>query len=215
MSIPSIIIGVDLSGPSNPADTACAVCEAEGAALRVKDLFCGLSDRELLSVVSRYAGEDVTIGLDAPLSYEDGGGDRSRDRELRTLLSSRGLPSGSVMTPTMTRMAYLTLRGVHLAAALARSHPDARILEVHPFGSLVLAGVDPTLAASVKRCEESRKRLLNTLPAIGLRHVPTMAGTDHELAALGAAHAAWRWRTGTPSWNVPSEPPHHPYPMAC
>lgn len=215
MSTRSIIIGVDLSGPSNPADTACAVFENRDADLHLLALYAGLSDRELLSVVSRYASADMTIGLDAPLSYQDGGGDRSRDRDLRTLLSSCGLPSGSVMTPTMTRMAYLTLRGVQLAGMLAVMHPAARVLEVHPFGSLILAGIDAHQAAAVKQSAQARCDVLKALPTIGLQHLPSEAGTDHELAAMGAAHAAWQWRRGTPAWHRPAEPPHHPYPMAC
>lgn len=215
MSNQSIIIGVDLSGPSNPADTACAVFEQREATLHLLALYSNLSDRELLSVVSRYASTELTVGIDAPLSYEDGGGDRYRDRDLRGVLSMRGLPSGTVMTPTMTRMAYLTLRGVQLAGMIESMHPTARILEVHPFGSLVLAGLDPAHANMVKRDPGSRTALLNALPSLGLQHLPTRIRTDHELAALGAAHAAWHWRKGTPAWHSTAEPPHHPYPMAC
>lgn len=215
MNARSLIFGVDLSGPSNPADTACAVFEQRDDTLHLLALYAGLSDRELLSVVSRHASSDMTIGLDAPLSYQDGGGDRSRDRDLRSVLSAKGLPSGSVMTPTMTRMAYLTLRGVQLAGMLEVMHPAARILEVHPFGSLVLAGLDPTKVGTVKRDAESRSTLLNALPSLRLQHLPTQVSTDHELAALGAAYAAWQWRNGTPSWHCVAEPPHHPYPMAC
>jgi predicted nuclease with RNAse H fold len=209
------IIGLDLSGPSNAADTACAVFDVAQGLLHLRALYCGLNDGDVLSVVSRHAGSDLTIGLDAPLSYEDGGGDRARDRELRRVLTKKGLPSGTIMTPTMTRMAYLTLRGVHLAGLLQRAHPAARIVEVHPMGSLVLAGLDPALATRIKSDEIARLEILKSLPAMGMRQLPTAAGSDHELAALGAAFAAWQWRNGTPSWQCAAQPPHHPYPMAC
>lgn len=211
----SMLIGVDLSGPSNPSDTACAVCEQRGSTLHLVRLYAGLSDRELLSVVQRHAAADLTIGLDAPLSYEDGGGDRARDKALRNLLTSKGLPSGTVMTPTMTRMAYLTLRGVQVAGMLRQALPEARIVEVHPFGSLVLAGLDPELAVLVKRDRTALANVLKALPALGLRNLPVAAGSDHEVAAIGAAHAAWRWHNNSASWSCPADPPHHPFPMAC
>jgi predicted RNase H-like nuclease len=73
------IIGIDLSGPSNTADTVCVICEAEGAGLRVVDCVSGATDQDVVAILAAFEPcEDVAIGLDAPLSYQPGGGDRTR-----------------------------------------------------------------------------------------------------------------------------------------
>ncbi|MFP3489293.1 DUF429 domain-containing protein, partial [Staphylococcus sp. SIMBA_130] len=79
--------------------------------------------------------KDVTIGIDAPLSYQPGGGDRPSDRALRQRIVKAGMRSGSIMTPTMTRMVYLKLRGISLSRGL---EANAHIVEVHPGAAIGL-----------------------------------------------------------------------------
>jgi hypothetical protein len=52
------------------------------------------------------AHEEVVVGIDAPLSYAVGGGDRPADRDLRRVVIAAGMRPGPVMPPTLTRMAY-------------------------------------------------------------------------------------------------------------
>lgn len=216
MTARPIIMGVDLSGPSNHADTACAVFERQGDTLMYRRHLTWLGDADLLHVVDGASrGASLTIGLDAPLSYQDGGGDRVRDRELRTILTKAGMPSGTVMTPTMTRMAYLTLRGVSLSRMIASTHSDAAIVEVHPFGSLALAGAPVADLTAVKKDAAARERIASWLTDNGMDGLPNQEFSDHELAAFGAAWAAWKWQSGTAAWTAPAEIPSHPFAFAC
>ena len=210
-----LIIGIDLSGPSNHADTACAVFEAHPDRLVYRQHLTHLADADLLHIVSNVRGSTLTIGIDAPLSYQDGGGDRPSDADLRRRLKACGTPVPAVMTPTMTRMAYLTLRGMGVARLLESAVPDCRIVEVHPFASLVLAGADPHVVSDVKADESSCQTLLDWLPSQGLHGLPSSNVSDHELAAFGAAFAAWKWQQGMAHWLTDAVLPHHPYPFAC
>ena len=111
-----MIIGIDLSGPSNTADTVCTLFEGRGTALHLIDCLQGSTDADIVKlVVGLQIAEACYVGLDAPLSYNPGGGDRPADKDLRSRLMNAGLAPGSVMAPTMTRMAYLTLRGMAVA----------------------------------------------------------------------------------------------------
>ena len=106
-----IIIGIDLSGPSNSADTALVSFECRESVLALTQNVQGASDADIFHLVSERTKESgVTVGLDAPLSYNDGGKDRPSDSELRSRIVAAGMRSGSVMTPTMNRMAYLCRR---------------------------------------------------------------------------------------------------------
>ncbi|MBN1513416.1 MAG: DUF429 domain-containing protein [Phycisphaerae bacterium] len=107
------VVGIDLSGPRNTADTAVAVFSVAGSTLAYRDLLSGATDAIIRDAVSGLAaGDEVTVGLDAPLSYNPGGGERPCDGDLRRRLVAVGMHPGSVMAPTMTRMVYLTLRGI-------------------------------------------------------------------------------------------------------
>ncbi len=216
MTARPIIMGVDLSGPSNHADTACAEFESADGRLIYRRHMTYLADSDLLHVVDGSArGASLTVGIDAPLSYQDGGGDRQRDRELRRQLQRAGMPSGTVMTPTMTRMAYLTLRGVAVSRLITTAHPDAAIVEVHPFGALALAGAPVEDLRTVKQDEGARERIAGWLSENGLEGLPDHAYSDHELAAFGSAFAAWKWQVGASSWMAEAEAPFHPHPFAC
>lgn len=216
MTARPIIVGVDLSGPSNQADTSCAIFERHSDGLIYRRHLSHLADADLLHLVDGASrGASLTIGLDAPLSYQDGGGDRTRDRELRRKLIGLGMPSGTVMTPTMTRMAYLSLRGISLSRMLGSTHPDTAIVEVHPFGSLALSGAPIEDLKAVKKETSARIRIASWLSNNGLSGLPEQPYSDHELAAFGAAWAAWKWQTGEASWVAPAEPPFHPHAFAC
>src|SRR5688572_13918280 len=104
------VVGVDLAGPSNVAETARVWLLPAGGRLVLAGSRTHATHAALLRTVEDLAaGGPVIVGLDAPLSYNPGGGDRPPDQALRERLVALGLPSGTVMSPTMTRMAYLTL----------------------------------------------------------------------------------------------------------
>ena len=135
------IVGIDLSGPSNAGDTCVVVARALGARPVFVRSLQSATDEDLLALVGRLRSERVVVGLDAPLSYQPGGGLRDRDRELQRLLTSRGMRPGSVMPPTFNRMAYLTLRGMAVARLLSTlAHTSLQVIEVHPGAALCLAG---------------------------------------------------------------------------
>ena len=206
------ILGLDLSGPTNTADTCLTAFEERDGRLAFLEALTDAGDLQVLQAVQRLAGEgELALGLDAPLSYQPGGGDRSADRELRARLQELGGGAG-VMTPTMTRMAYLTLRGVTLTRLLA----GRRLVEVHPGAVLLLRGAARADVAGFKRDPQARLRLLDWMEARGLDNLPRQAWpSDHFVAACAAALGAWDWALGKPAWIHPAEPPLHPYDFAC
>lgn len=214
------ILGLDLSGPSSPERTAAALFEGDENFLKLTTFRIKAGDEEILEIFhSQGFDSPVFIGIDAPLSYQPGGGDREGDRQLRSLLTGRGLPSGTVMTPTMTRMAYLTLRGISVVRLLEKFSEDSgslSIAEVHPGGALLLHGAPRDFALNFKHSLSIRSQLLVWLEEQGLlgaRSLP--ADSDHLVAACGAALAAWKWAAENPAWIYPADPPFHPYPIIC
>jgi len=211
------VIGIDLSGPANASDTVvtCFLCRTDH--LEHMATIHGADDTLIgESVDSLITGGDLVVGLDAPLSYNPGGGDRAADKELRRLLIAAGLPPGTVLVPTMTRMAYLTLRGVVVARLLQQIQPLVRLAEVHPGGCLVLRGAPPRDVASLKRDPEARVRLASWLGEHGLRSLPADAARDdHGIAGYAAALAAWQWSLGRSVWCRPASMPFHPFDLAC
>lgn len=203
------VVGIDLAGPTNAEDTAVATALDHGGSLRCTGVVRGVDDDALRGQIESW-GENPVVGLDAPLSYEPGGGDRAMDRDLRRAVKGL-LPAGSVMTPTMTRMAYLTLRGVAVARLVLALRPAARIVEVHPGASLVLSGADADAVRTIKLDREARARVRDWLGSNGVTAIPTHPLGDHELAALAAARAAWRWGHGRASWCAAARPPLHPF----
>ena len=78
------VIGIDLSGPCNAADTAVAAFRANGRRLVLQERLVGADDAAIAALIARTRPDaDLVVGLDAPLSYNDGGGDRPADRLLR------------------------------------------------------------------------------------------------------------------------------------
>ena len=211
------VIGVDLSGPGNVADTAVAVFEAGARGLKLRATETGVGDLRLFELVGALAARGpVVAGLDAPLSYQPGGGDRPGDKSLRRAIVAAGMHSGSVMTPTMTRMAYLTLRGVAVSRTLgAMGRRAPRIVEVHPGAAMALRGAPIADVRAFKRDEGARARLLAWLDARGLRGAKALKRSpDHLVAACACALAAWRWSEGDAAWLEPAAPRAHPYDFA-
>jgi predicted nuclease with RNAse H fold len=213
------IIGVDLSGPTNTDDTAVVALRGADGEERAEfvALEQGLSDEEIVEFVDEVAGAGTVpvVGLDAPLSYNPGGGDRPADRTLRGELSERGFPGNSVMPPTMTRMIYLTARGMTVARML-EARREVGIVEVHPTSALLFRGVAESDATAIKSSAAARERIVAELRERAIEGLPeAVADSDHRIAACAAALAAAGWAAGEPRWNWPAEPPVHPYDVCC
>jgi len=211
-------VGIDLSGPRNREDTVLAFFAPgeNGASLRLVKSVHGASDSEIVQEITTLLTPDAAppvIGIDAPLSYNEGGGDRPADADLRRRIVAAGLASGSVMPPTLTRMAYLTLRGVCVARTLGMSLPvPPAVVEVHPGAAMVLRGAPSDAVRSMKTSAPGRRRLLRWLEEEGLKGVTDGSGSsDHYVAACAAALSAWKWNAGNPAWIQPADPPHHPF----
>src|SRR5512138_119706 len=139
------IVGIDLSGPRNFADTCLVSFEERAEEIQLVEVREGADDNQILEVISQLGPkEPIVIGIDAPLSYNPRGGERPSDTELRHFVHAQGGHVG-VMSPTMIRMVYLTLRGLQLTRLLERFKPqyDLRIVEVHPGACMLLRGADP------------------------------------------------------------------------
>lgn len=210
------VLGVDLSGPTNVADTAAAWFRATPSELVFRSAAAGLGDPDLLEIATRLAGSGrLVVGLDAPLSYQPGGGDRPADTDLRRKLVERGLPPGTVMPPTLTRMAYLTLRGITLARAIEHATgAAARIVEVHPGAAMALRGAPVAALRAFKRSPSARRRLADWLAGQSVAGLPAPA-TDHDLAACACALGAWQWDLGRSAWRTAASGSLQPYDFAC
>lgn len=214
------IIGIDLSGPASPESTAISLFRAAGDKLKFIRFGREGTDEAIRNEVSNAAKNGpVVVGLDAPLSYEPGGGQRKRDADLRRLLISKGLKPGSVMAPTFNRMAWLTLRGMGVARLLGQCVGGGRvkIVEVHPGGAMVLAGAPAELVRSYGSSPSAAYDLLRWLslfPPIEDLAVAA-APSSHSVASVAAAIAAWGWRLESSKWKAEAELPWHPYDFAC
>lgn len=212
-----IVVGVDLSGPANAAHTVVVRFEQQGEHLDYVDSTVGASDADIVRVLSTMDSGEVIVGLDAPLSYNDGGGDRQADKSLRERIVKAGLRSGSVMTPTFSKMAYLTLRGLGVARALELvGVPRGNIVEVHPGAAFALRGAPVDAVRGFKTNPDHRVALLKWLRSKGVRKAPaSMAEASHSIAACGAALATWHWGKQSAAWIWKADPPLHPYDFAC
>lgn len=211
------IIGLDLSGPANTRDTAGVVFRREADHLNFHSRHIGMTDMDILALVTDLgegiSGGAMAIGIDAPLSYNPGGGDRLSDRLLRIKLKEEGGSATAVMPPTMNRMAYLTLRGISLTRLL---EGKARIVEVHPGAAMALGQADHEAVRQFKRQMAARQVLLDWLERKGLRGIGSTENlTDHFVAACGSALATWNWTLSKSTWLFPAQPPYHPYDFAC
>ncbi len=218
MSSPTYILGIDPSSPANAADTCAAAFAQQADRLSFREAVHGAGDLQIMDLVTSLGKEGrVVVGIDAPLSYNAGGGDRLSDKELRRLVITKGSRVG-VMTPTMTRMVYLTLRGVALTRMLESLRPqvDVALVEVHPGACMALRGAPLQDVQAFKREPAARLRLLEWLEAQRVGGVPRLEDlSDHFVAACAAALAAWQWSLGRAVWCHPAQPPEHPYDFAC
>ena len=123
---------------------------------------------------------------------------------------------GSVMAPTLTKMAYLTLRGMAVSRFL-ESHPSKiSIVEVHPTGSMALRGAPVDSIKEMKKSSGAKQTLLQWLENQGLKGIDLSgSGSDHYVAACAAALAAWKWHLGESVWIYKAELPFHPYDFVC
>ncbi|WP_226582666.1 DUF429 domain-containing protein [Halobacillus litoralis] len=216
-------IGIDLSGPSNKTDTVLVWFEEVSRELYYKDHITPASDRDILTFIEELGSKsEVTIGMDAPLSYEDGGGDREQDRAFRKFVQEMGMKSGSIMTPTMTRMVYLTLRGIRLTRELEQLetvHP-IHIVEVHP-GAAIGSRLENPIQEFLeyKKDRDLREQLLRFFfPAQLMYKIPvSFSKESHTIDACAAALAAWHWKEPDyqPSYIYPASLPLHPYDFCC
>ena len=209
------IVGIDLSGPSNTADTVLTVFSRDGADICYRSAILEATDAKIRAeVASLAASAPVVVGIDVPLSYNPGGGDRSSDSALRKMLTAAGMQPGSVMTPTMTRMVYLTLRGIVVARDLA-AIPGVRVVEVHPGATCALRGASIADVRAFSRDAASRTPLLQWMGGQGLRDLPSGKVSSHHVAACAAALAAWKWANGQTVWLAQANPPETPFDFAC
>jgi uncharacterized protein len=218
-----IVIGIDLSGPSNPKDTVVSIFDKVGGTLKFRQLISGATDEVILSSIQKEAEkQSVFIGLDAPLSYQDGGGDRQADKRLRSYITRLGMNSASIMSPTMNRMAYLTLRGISLTRSVEslRTKNPVKMVEVHPgavMGTRITQELFPYLL-QYKKEKESLLRIFEFLQTTDLNTLPEeVKETTHAIDSCAAALGAWYWGDPylEPNWCWKAEPPHHPYDFCC
>ncbi|TXC89326.1 DUF429 domain-containing protein [Metabacillus litoralis] len=217
------IIGIDLSGPANHKDTVLTVFKQNQSELIFEGMMKHGSDHDVISAIFEASLEDdVVIGIDAPLSYQDGGGDRPQDKSIRQIIKSYGLSGSSIMPPTLTKMVYLTLRGISLTRRIQsmQSEHSIRIVEVHP-GAAIGTRIESTKiqhALLYKKELQSRKVILEWLRTKKLVNLPDqLVDTSHEIDACAAALAAWYWidETKKPTWCWSETSQEHPYEFCC
>jgi uncharacterized protein len=217
------VIGIDLSGPSNHKDTVLTVFEKQADQLKFVKLMRNMGDGRILKeILDQSHLDEVVIGIDAPLSYEDGGGDRQGDKQLRQFIVSLGMKPGSIMPPTLNRMVYLTLRGIKLSREIDNlkvCHPIS-IVEVHP-GAVIgsrLSPKDMEYVLSYKQNLLARSFIREWLGKQKLTHLPVLIEEEsHSIDACAAALGAWHWKDNllTPKWIFPANLPLHPYDYCC
>ena len=205
----NLYIGIDLSGPSNTKDTSLAFFTGDESQLTFHQIVNGATDQNIYEILHSKS-DHLIIGIDAPLSYQPGGGDRPADRALRQRIIAKGMKSGSIMTPTMTRMVYLTLRGISLSRGLSAITPD--IVEVHPGSAVGLRSSDITSVLNYKIEINPRYQLRSFLEKDGVTGIPTdVLHSSHSFDACLAAYAAWKWKHGESEFLHAAEPPFHPF----
>lgn len=217
------VIGIDLSGPSNHKDTALTVFEKNAGELKFIKLLSNIGDIEIVNEVLQQSHlDEVVIGIDAPLSYQDGGGDRPGDKELRQYIVSLGMKSGSIMPPTFNRMVYLTLRGIKLSREIGnlKTENSISIVEVHP-GAVIGSRISRShldYVLSYKQDLAARRFIRKWLGEQKLTNLPVLIEEEsHSIDACAAALGAWHWRDTQhqPKWILPANRPLHPYDYCC
>lgn len=208
--------GLDLSGPSNTKDTTLTWFESQDSSLSYIDHITDINDETILSQIESLANKNkVILGIDAPLSYNDGGGNRPRDNALRKFLNKAGLDFIGILPPTFSRMGWLTMRGIRLTreiTGLSLGNPIS-ILEVHPGAALGLRGAPVHSLQQYKKDEtKGCLQLKGWFSTQNITGLPDEYGlTSHEIDAVAAALAAWQWQSGKSIWRYEADPPLHPF----
>ncbi|WP_462413599.1 DUF429 domain-containing protein [Neobacillus sp. Marseille-QA0830] len=217
------VMGIDLAGPRNQRDTFLTVFEKQDDNLHLIKILNDVSDLDILNEISCQSRlDELVIGIDAPLSYQDGGGDRLADKQLRQYIVSLGMKPGSIMPPTLNRMAYLTLRGIRLSREIGtiQTENPVSIVEVHP-GSVIgsrLIQDEMEYVLNYKQDLSARKYLRNWFETQKLTGLPaTIEEETHSIDACAAALGAWHWKDPAfaPKWISRAIPPLHPYDYCC
>jgi len=216
-----VFLGLDLSGPAKPENTVLTWLRRDAEGLRYIGHLCAASDGDIVGELAALTVEDeVILGIDAPLSYKDGGGFRQCDKDLQAALRQKELVHFvHVMSPVFGGMAWLTLRGIVLSRTVELL-PEAhriRIVEVHPGAVLGLRGAPVEALQRYKKGDRGAlQQLKRWLNERGLRGFPESFGrTSHEVDSAAGALAAWQWFAGGPAWLAEAQPPERPYPFAC
>ncbi len=213
------VIGIDLSGPSNTGNTSVVSFQKQGKALFLHEYISPGTDEAIFRLAKELSSSsDVVVGIDAPLSYNLGGGDRPADKKLRKRAIEFGMHPGSIMPPTMTRMVYLTVRGMAVARLLEsiENTSTIKIVEVHPGAAMALRGAELEQVLGLKKDSSARQKLLEWLQWEGLKGITKeRMPDDHYVAACASALAAWKWHSNESVWLERACPPYHPYDYAC
>lgn len=209
-------IGIDLSGPANIKDTALTLAFGDEERLTVTAVMEHCSDMEIYNLIGELVSEKPLIAIDAPLSYNQGGGFRPGEKALTTYLREKQLFRPGIMAPTMTKMVYLTLRGISLAHMLKENFDTVQIFENHPGSTLLLNGFDAHLVKQFKKEAGPRTAIIEGLSSRGMAFPNTEVGfSDHQLASCAACFCAWLFARGAAKWVHPAEHPFHPFPIVC
>ena len=179
-------IGIDLSGPANTKDTSMCIWHEAKTTIQ-----SDCDDAFIVQTVKQLAANSsVFVSLDAPLSYQMHGGFRDVDRALRAHLNEQGFSKIGVMAPTMTKMAYLTLRGLRLWLLL-KDISNVFIFETHPGAALVMSGVEYDLVTQVKSSQKALEKIQQTLAR--QYQCDLIFQSDHELMAFSAMLSVQRY----------------------
>ncbi len=189
------IIGIDLAGPGRPEETALALL-TEGKVT----VESGLADRAIVNTVQATGRTQVYI--DAPLGYAERGGYRASDSALRKHLNDKGFMRIGIMAPTMSRMIYLTARGIRLSRWLA-SLPGVAVFETHPGAFLALDGYNYETVLAVKKDASARASILEEMRKRSGLAMPDKVASDHELMALACALCGEKHHLDAAHWNHP------------
>ena len=214
-----IFLGIDLSGPVNIIDTAISWFKYDylNEQLVLINYKIGADDNFIFNIVKDLSrNNNLLIAIDAPLSYNIKGGDRKSDQSLRKFLKERDFKTSSVMTPTMTRMSYLTLRGISITRILETLNNKPKIIEVHPFISLLINGANKVDIDNVKKNTKAKKNILTFLKKRQISDLPIIASkNDHFLSSIIAARIAYLYSKNQYQWISKRKFPFHPYDFVC
>ena len=214
-----IFFGIDLSGPVNIIDTVISWFKYDYSKekLSLIDYKIGADDNFIFNIVKDLSiNNDLFLAIDAPLSYNMNGGDRESDKSLREFLKKKKLKTSSVMTPTMTRMSYLTLRGISITRILETLKKKPNVIEVHPFVSLLINGANKEDIKNVKKNEKAKQNIFNFLKKRQISNLPVIVSkNDHFISSVIAAQIAYFYSKNQYQWRSKRKFPFHPYDFVC